>query len=905
MMKTGKKYLASLVSMTLMLSILPFAQVVTVSASPVTPTIAADWIFDQAHSTEDNGALKIMDQSGNNNDLHMQFFVDDKIKANPATLSSSATNTKGVNVTAGTYGSFTTNTMPGTTDAAGSFNFQPVNARTASATSNGNVVRTGVDFITALDAPINQNQFKNGYTMEFIYKLDTNYSKSTSNSSPYRDKWMGIMGRLGNSSGKDNMSDDGTYGSSEYPMLSKNEPFSGTMNVSVSDIREVQYGVANADNNYYPTTKTQAWSNPMEKGQWHNIVITSDNSSVRVIVDGVDAYRGYYGADGAGMKGMFADPNDGRFYIGAAYWIDPLTGGVISDAQQDIDAMLRGELQHIRISDGALDPSQWLIPNPLTTLNPVAGTPGSHAVPGNNDPYSLVNPTANNDYDYNVVFIPDTQYNTQSSNFIVNDSMQWLVDHKDSAKVKAIVSLGDITQSNDPDEYVRTHESYDRLANAGIPTLISEGNHDYGGNPPADLFKASYGPTSPWNALVNPGGVQNVIYSPSGQSSYTFFNAGSYKYLAVSLGWFATPNQNANEGTWLQDVLTANPNIPTIIETHDMCTSNNGVATLSTAGTSIWNITKDFDQVFMMIGGHYTGAATAVLQNTNGKDVKLVLADYQSANGSGFGYLRFAEFDELNNVIHMRTFSPYAASLTDAEKGNVYPNYLEDDEVSPLASVYGKFVNTEDWAFNFNDRFPVAVKSVAFATNSISKHIGETYQLAPTVLPITAKDKSLIYSSSASSVATVSDTGLVTAVAPGTATITATTVDGKLTSTFTVIVKYNFNGFFQPIDMGVTAVNTVKAGSAVPVKFSLNGDMGLDIFATGYPKVVDAELGPNVNYDEVESVGAATNSGLTYDNVTKTYTYVWKTDKSWTATDKRLVIKLKDGTTCTANFVFK
>ncbi|WP_165822703.1 PxKF domain-containing protein [Paenibacillus montanisoli] len=787
MVKKGNKFLAVFASATLMLSTLSLTHDVTISANEAKPIIAADWIFDQTHSTVDAGALKIVDQSGNNNDLHMQFFVDNHVKANPATLSSSAINAKGVNVTAGNFGAFTTNTMPGTTDATGSFNFQPVNARTASLTSNGNVIRSGVNFTTALDAPINKNQFRNGYTMEFIYKLDSNYNKSTSNSSPYRDKWMGIMGRLGNSSGKDNMSDDGTYGSTSYPFLSKSEPFSGTMNVSISDIREVQYGVANADNNYYPTSKTQAWSSPMEKGQWHYIVITSDNKSVRVIVDGVDAYRGYFDADGAGMKGMFVDPNDGRFYIGSSYWIDPLTSGGISDAQLDIDAMLRGELQHIRISDGALAPSDWLIPNPITTLNPAAGTPGSHAVPGNNNPYSLVNSTPNNDYDYNIVFVPDTQYNTQSSNFIVNDTMQWLVDHKDSAKIKAIVSLGDITQSNDPDEYVRTHESYDRLAIAGIPTLISEGNHDYGGPIPADLFKANYGPTSPWNDLVNPDGAENVGFSPSGQSSYTFFHAGSYKYLAISLGWFATPNQNAGEGTWLQGLLEANPGIPTIIETHDMCTSADGVATLSSAGSSIWNIAKEFDQVFMLIGGHYTGAASAVLKNSNNRDVKLVLADYQSGNGSGFGYLRFAEFDELNNVIHMRTFSPYAASLQDAEKGYVYPNYLDNDSVSPLAAVYGNFINSEDWAFNFNDRFPVPVRSVAFATNSITKHVGETYQLAPTVLPVTAKDKSLTYTTD-SSVVTVSDTGLVTAVALGTATITATTVDGHFTATFQVTV---------------------------------------------------------------------------------------------------------------------
>ena len=47
---------------------------------------------------------------------------------------------------------------------------------------------------------------------------------------------------------------------------------------------------------------------------------------------------------------------------------------------------------------------------------------------------------------------------------------------------------------------------------------------------------------------------------------------------------------------------------------------------------------------------------------------------------------------------------------------------------------------------------------------------------------------------------------------------------------------YDFDGFFRPVDMGDT-VNSVKAGSAVPIKFSLDGDQGLGIIASGYPKI--------------------------------------------------------------------
>ena len=64
---------------------------------------------------------------------------------------------------------------------------------------------------------------------------------------------------------------------------------------------------------------------------------------------------------------------------------------------------------------------------------------------------------------------------------------------------------------------------------------------------------------------------------------------------------------------------------------------------------------------------------------------------------------------------------------------------------------------------------------------------GETLTLTPTVLPGDATDKSVTWTSSDETVATVTD-GVVTAVAAGTATITVTTTDGAKTATCTVTV---------------------------------------------------------------------------------------------------------------------
>jgi hypothetical protein len=137
------------------------------------------------------------------------------------------------------------------------------------------------------------------------------------------------------------------------------------------------------------------------------------------------------------------------------------------------------------------------------------------------------------------------------------------------------------------------------------------------------------------------------------------------------------------------------------------------------------------------------------------------------------------------------------------------------------------------------------------------------------------------------------------------------TVKVKVTDAFgnftvdeaTVYVLYNFNGFFQPVD-NLPVFNSVKAGQAIPVKFSLNGNHGLSIFAAGYPKSETIACSSTNPVDGVEETVTAGSSSLSYDPLTDTYIYVWKTDKAWGNTCRQLVVKLNDGTFHRANFKF-
>ena len=141
----------------------------------------------------------------------------------------------------------------------------------------------------------------------------------------------------------------------------------------------------------------------------------------------------------------------------------------------------------------------------------------------------------------------------------------------------------------------------------------------------------------------------------------------------------------------------------------------------------------------------------------------------------------------------------------------------------------------------------------------------------------------------------------------GTTTVNVTAKDAannQSSCSFTVTVRYNFSGFFQPVD-NAPVVNTVNAGQAIPVKFSLSGNKGLNIFATGYPTSQPIACNSGSPTDAIAETVTAGASSLSYDATSDQYKYVWKTDKAWAGTCRRLVLKFNDGSTREALFQFK
>ena len=94
--------------------------------------------------------------------------------------------------------------------------------------------------------------------------------------------------------------------------------------------------------------------------------------------------------------------------------------------------------------------------------------------------------------------------------------------------------------------------------------------------------------------------------------------------------------------------------------------------------------------------------------------------------------------------------------------------YMIDQCWGQFATIIGKDIQNE-----------ILATSISLNQSQLSLQVGNTSQLIATVLPDSATNTSVTWLSNAPSVASVDENGLVTALAVGNATITATTTDGS------------------------------------------------------------------------------------------------------------------------------
>jgi uncharacterized protein len=116
-----------------------------------------------------------------------------------------------------------------------------------------------------------------------------------------------------------------------------------------------------------------------------------------------------------------------------------------------------------------------------------------------------------------------------------------------------------------------------------------------------------------------------------------------------------------------------------------------------------------------------------------------------------------------------------------------------------------------------------------------------------------------------------------------------------------VLNSYDFDGFYPPVK-NPPDYNQARAGSTIPMKFSLGGYFGMDIFLEGYPAVQEIGCGQTAFLsDKTALLGT---KGLIYDPEEDLYIYLWNTSRGFASTCQRFVIMFNDGVLKWADFKF-
>lgn len=123
----------------------------------------------------------------------------------------------------------------------------------------------------------------------------------------------------------------------------------------------------------------------------------------------------------------------------------------------------------------------------------------------------------------------------------------------------------------------------------------------------------------------------------------------------------------------------------------------------------------------------------------------------------------------------------------------------------------------------------VPVTGITLDQTSVTLALGETVTLKATIEPENATNQTILWSSNQESVATVSNTGEITAVAEGTAAITAQTEDGKWPAICTVTVEKDYvtSVAITPAGPENLPVGTTRQLSAAVTYAHNTGDQGV------------------------------------------------------------------------------
>jgi hypothetical protein len=262
-----------------------------------------------------------------------------------------------------------------------------------------------------------------------------------------------------------------------------------------------------------------------------------------------------------------------------------------------------------------------------------------------------IEPTAGN---FTVIVIPDPQHYFGPRHAIFTNQTRWIASQKEPMNIVYAVYTGDLVDDGNSAEMWREANESISVLDGVVPYALVRGNHDLGSDLYNEFFPSKRYEGKPWYG----GSFKD------NENSYHLFSAGG-EYMLLGLDYCPTPD----EISWAYDVVRNHSERKVVLFTHAFLNAQGERDPKGCPNTTkVWeDLVRPSGNIFLVVAGHVHGEARRT-DNVSGLAVHQVLADYQSRENGGNGWLRIMVFVPSEGRIYVYTYSPYLDRFeTDAD----------------------------------------------------------------------------------------------------------------------------------------------------------------------------------------------------------------------------------------------
>ena len=284
--------------------------------------------------------------------------------------------------------------------------------------------------------------------------------------------------------------------------------------------------------------------------------------------------------------------------------------------------------------------------------------------------------TAVSSPDFSLVFLPDTQFYSESYPQLFDSQVRWIVENREALGIAFVSHAGDLVENSlAPLEWQIASRALARLEDPaatslpdGIPYGISVGNHDNRGNA-GTLTNQSGGTASlKYNETF---GIERFLgrayygghFGANNDNTYQLFRASGMDFIAIHLEYdTADAALRLAVLDWADGLLKSHPDRRAILTSHYLLDPagnfGDGTVFAGNQGRATYEALKDNPNLFLMLCGHLWNNPHRS-DTYEGHTIHTMMANYQHWENGGNGYLRLLTFSPSRNEIVVQTYSSW------------------------------------------------------------------------------------------------------------------------------------------------------------------------------------------------------------------------------------------------------